>query len=74
MVIIGILNLGAVPLVKHIFNQLGELKEKQEDHSRELHEHKLHVAENYVTKEQIKLDFERIEKSLDEIKDLVKGK
>ncbi len=38
---------------------------------KELSQHKLHVAESYVTKTEMKEHFERIEKSLEEVKSMI---
>ena len=58
------------PMRKDIQNLEDSVKSVQ----KELANHKLHTAENYVTKGEMSQHMDRIEKSLDEIKDLVKGK
>jgi len=50
------------------------LKKDVETLKKELSEHKLHVAEKYVTDDNLKDHLSRIEKSLDEIKDFVTKK
>ena len=46
--------------------------EKAEQVQNELNKHKLHVAEDYVTTKRMDKHFESLEKSIDEVKELVK--
>lgn len=66
-IILGVINIVGGFIIIPLKSQIANLQ-------KEISEFKLHVAEKYVTKDEMKDHLDRIEKSLDEIKDLVKGK
>lgn len=61
-------------LVKPTKEAASEAKRKAENTEKELNNYKLHVAEKYVTNAQLDKHFERIEKSIDELKQMFERK
>ncbi len=62
----------ALYLVKPTKEAAQDAKHKAEQLEKELNNYKLHVAEKYVTDDQLEKHFERIEKSIDELKQMIK--
>lgn len=71
-VFFGLLSFIALYLVRPAADTAHAAKKTAENVGKELNNYKLHVAERYVTVEQMEKHFDRIEKSIDEIKELVK--
>lgn len=64
VLVIAGLNAVAVPFIKSLLNRLKEME-------KETQEFKLHVAKQYVTKDEMKDRLERIEKGIDDLKKLL---
>lgn len=69
-IMLAVFSFIALYLVKPTKDSAIEAKQKAENIERELNSYKLHVAEKYVTNAQLDKHFERIEKSIDELKQL----
>jgi guanylate kinase len=66
ILVLAIMNTIAIPLARDVYRRL-------EATNKELSVYQLHVAEKYVTNDQLEKHFERIEKSIDELKILIKS-
>lgn len=72
MLIIAIISFVALHLVKPAKQAASEANKKAESVKDELNEYKLHVAEKYVTDEKLEKYFDRLEKQISELKDMIK--
>lgn len=70
--LLAVISFIALYLVKPTKEAAEDARRKAEQLERELNNYKLHVAEKYVTDDQLEKHFERIEKSIDELKQMIK--
>jgi guanylate kinase len=66
VLVLAAMNAIAIPLARDIYRRLEVI-------NKEFSAYQLHVAEKYVTNDQLEKHFERIEKSIDELKVLIKS-
>lgn len=73
LIVIGIafMNVVAIPITKHIYGKIAESENKAELAVMSLQQYQLHVAENYVNHEHLDRQMATVNKSLDEIKQMI---
>ncbi|MFC6441056.1 hypothetical protein [Bowmanella sp. JS7-9] len=71
VMVIALLNLVAVPFFHSLFGRINKATELAAENKSNLSDYKLHVAETFVTQHQLLQHLARIEKTLDELKQLI---
>ena len=71
LLFISVMSVTAIPYLKSISSKIDKNNEKADAAKEDMMEFKLHVSENYVTKVEMKDQLSRIEKGIDELKDML---